>query len=157
MKHGEPWFVELVEIGVLGKETIYNAEIYPDGEAPEDGNEIGLFVDPKDADRIVACVNAFAGIDNPAAYMEKVAKLVEAAKPLNVPQFETTFACPECHAIDVEELSYGEDEMGSMKCNLCGYMGQPGEDFDGVAIVPEELLDALESALADVEQKGEKE
>lgn len=42
------------------------------------------------------------------------------------------FFCPQCSSFDVEEIGY-EDDFGSMACKICGYQGDPGEDFPSTA------------------------
>ncbi len=84
--------------------------------------------------RIVNCVNACAGMDDPEAEIKRLRENAEIAES------ECAFCCPECRSIDVKEFAY-EDDCGSMECVSCGYIGTPGEDFSAQNI--EEFIDSV--------------
>ena len=47
------------------------------GTCSNDDGTVGLYINQANADRIVACVNALAGIDDPAAFVEAAKAVVE--------------------------------------------------------------------------------
>jgi hypothetical protein len=80
MKYNEPWIIDIKENGKFADVLDSKCEV---------------FVDDLDVDwarRIVSCVNALAGIDNPAEYIEglkaKNKRLVEALEKIQMHEVE---------------------------------------------------------------------
>ena len=61
--------------------------------------------------------------------------------PISLDDDKQGYYCPQCHDYDIYEFAY-QDDMSSMKCAHCSFIGDPGEDFPHGSIFSTVILGA---------------